>query len=81
VEAQRGDDTSVLSLYRRAVAARPSGAFAWRDASPGVLEFDRDELTCIVNVDADAIPVEGVLLASEPVEDVLPRGAAAWVRR
>ncbi len=81
VEAQRGDDASVLSLYRRALAARPTGSFEWRDSPQGALAFDRHEVTCIVNVDAEPIPVEDVLLASEPIDHVLPRGAAAWVRR
>jgi alpha-glucosidase len=81
VEAQEGDEDSVLSLYRRALALRPSGGFAWREAPEGVLAFDRDELTCVVNVSGPDVPVEGVLLASEDVGGVLQRGAAAWLSR
>jgi hypothetical protein len=32
-----------------------------------VLAFDRDELTCVVNVSGPDVRVEGVLLASEDV--------------
>jgi alpha-glucosidase len=81
VEAQSSDEGSVLSLYRRALELRPSGGFSWRDAPEGVLAFDRDELTCIANVGGPDVPVDGVLLASEVVGAVLPRGAAAWLSR
>jgi alpha-glucosidase len=81
VEAQRERDDSVLALYRRALELRPTGAFAWRDAPAGVLAFDRGDLTCIVNVSGDPAPVKDVVLASEPIDDALPPGAAAWVRR
>jgi alpha-glucosidase len=81
VEAESGDDHSVLSLYRRALALRPSGGFAWREAPEGVLAFDRDELTCIVNISGPDVPVEGVVLASEDVGGVLSRGSAAWLSR
>jgi hypothetical protein len=78
---QEGDQGSVLSLYRRALAQRPSGHFEWRDAPAGLLAFDRDELMCVVNVSGPDVRVEGVLLASEDVGAVLPRGAAAWLSR
>jgi len=81
VEAQERNDDSALSLYRRALELRPSGGFAWREAPAGVLAFDRDELTCVVNVSGPDVPVEGVLLASEDVGGVLARGAAAWLSR
>jgi alpha-glucosidase len=81
VDAQTGVEGSFLELYRRAIAQRPSGSFAWREAPEGVLAFDREELTCLVNVDAPDVPVGDVLLASEEVGETLPRGAAAWMRR
>jgi alpha-glucosidase len=92
VAAQQADDGSVLALYRAALALRSAaaalreGSFRWEPSPPGTLVFTReahDAVACVVNVDADAIPLpEGeVLLASEPLRsDRLPRNAAAWVR-
>jgi alpha-glucosidase len=78
---QRGSNGSTLELFRAALAARPSGPFAWRESPPGTLVFTRGDVTCAVNVDGDPLLLEGeVVLASEPVERVLPPGAAAWVR-
>jgi alpha-glucosidase len=78
---QRGSNGSTLELFRAALAARPSGPFAWRESAPGTLVFARGDVTCAVNVDGDPLLLEGeVVLASEPVERVLPPGAAAWVR-
>ncbi len=80
VEAQREDPRSFLSLYGRALAARPGGAFAWRDAPEGALAFARDGVTCLVNVSAPPLPLDGrVLLASEDVAGELPPGAAVWL--
>jgi alpha-glucosidase len=81
VEAQLGRAGSFLELYRRALELRPGGAFAWRESPPGTLVFDRDELTCVVNVTASPLPVAGVLLASDDVGAELPPGTAAWVER
>jgi len=82
VEAQLGDDRSFLGLYRRALARRPHGSFAWRDTPAGSLAFARGGVTCVVNVDAAPLPLEGhVVLASEELEGTLPPGAAAWVER
>src|SRR5262249_47927076 len=76
VEAEEGDERSVLTLYRQALALRPSGGFAWREAPAGVLAFDRGELTCVVNVSGRDVPVENVVLASEDLGGgVLPRGS------
>jgi alpha-glucosidase len=81
VEAQLEDESSVLSLYRRAIELRPSGAFAWRDSPPGSLVFERDGVLCAVNVSAEPFALEGdVLIASEALGDELPPGAAAWLR-
>jgi alpha-glucosidase len=83
VAAQLDDPDSMLALYRRALALRPSGAFAWRESQTGTLVFERDELVCAVNVDAPALelPAGELLLASEAVEHALPPGTAAWARR
>jgi alpha-glucosidase len=81
VEAQAGDPSSALSLYRRAIGARPSGGFAWRESPPGSLVFERDSVVCAVNVSAEPFPLTGggVLLSSEPLGDTIPAGAAAWL--
>jgi alpha-glucosidase len=81
VDVQSDDPESVLSLYRRAIALRPAGDFAWRQSPPGSLAFDRDGLTCTVNFAAAPIPLEDVVLASEPLAGRLPAGAAAWTQR
>jgi alpha-glucosidase len=80
VEAQTGDEQSVLELYRRALALRPDGDFAWRDAPAGALSFARGDLTCVVNFTAAPFPVENVVLASDEIADMLPPNTAAWLR-
>jgi alpha-glucosidase len=75
VEAQQGRDGSFLELYRRALELRPHGSFAWRESPPGVLAFDRDDLTCVVHFTDERIPVENVVLASDD------EGTAVWMRR
>ena len=82
VAAQADDAGSILALYRAAVAARPSGPFAWRESPRGTLVFARGDAVCAVNVDGAPLAVPGgeVLVASAPVERELPAGAAAWVR-
>jgi alpha-glucosidase len=81
VEAEEGDDASMLALWRAAIAERPSGAFAWVDAAPGTLAFSRGDLLCVVNVDGEPAPVPDgrVVLASEPLGEHVPAGAAAWI--
>ena len=83
VEAQAERDDSTLSLYRRALAARPTGAFAWRESPPGTLVFERGSgLVCAVNVDGAPLelPAGELALASRPLRDrALPVDAAAWV--
>jgi alpha-glucosidase len=82
VAAQLHDSGSMLSLYRRALALRLGGAFAWRESPPGTLVFERDGVACAVNVDATALelPEGEVLIASDIVDTELPPGTAAWVR-
>ena len=85
VEAQRDDPASALTLYRTALARRPTGTrFTWRAAPPGVLAFDRDHVTCVVNVDAASVelPPGQVIASSDPdAGSRLPSATAAWVRR
>jgi alpha-glucosidase len=83
VQAQRPDPRSMLGLTRAALASRPHGRFAWVPSPPGTLVFERDDFVCAVNVDGDPLPLpEGnLLLASEPLTDSIPAGAAAWLHR
>jgi alpha-glucosidase len=82
VEAQTGDARSVLELYRRALALRPSGGFRWLDSEPHVLAFERDGLTCVVNFGPEsvALPPGSVVLASDDVETMVPPNTGVWIR-
>jgi alpha-glucosidase len=86
VAAQGDDGDSTLALYRTALELR-RGAFrgdslAWRDSPRGTLVLERGDSVCAVNVAGEPLelPAGKLLLASEPVEDRLPAGAAAWLR-
>jgi alpha-glucosidase len=58
-----------------------SGDLTWHESPAGTLVFDRGDVMCAVNVDGEPLPLDGeVLLASEPLDDLLPPGAAAWLR-
>jgi alpha-glucosidase len=83
VEAQQGRAGSFLELYRRALALRPDGAFAWRESPPGTLVFERDDLVCAVNLSAERLPLPdgSLLLASDDCDYALPPNTAAWVAR
>ncbi len=84
VEAQDGDPSSMLSLYRSAMQLRPRGdAFTWHESPQGTMIFDRGELTCLVNFDAATLelPEGELVLVSEPgITTTLPPSTAAWVR-
>jgi len=82
VAAQSGDPASTLELYRSALAHRPDGGFEWLESPTGTLAFRRDDVVCLVNVNAPtlALPEGDVVLASETVTDRLAAGSAAWVR-
>ncbi|KPC66571.1 glycoside hydrolase family 13 protein [Streptomyces chattanoogensis] len=90
VEAQTGDQTSMLELYRRALGLRRDhqalgdGSLTWLDAPAGVLAFTREPgFACIVNLSADPYRLpehDAVLLASGPVEDGrLAPDTAVWL--
>jgi len=83
VAAQEEDPRSTLALVRRALRLRPHGEFAWQESPEGTLAFTRADTLCIVNVAGPPLPGPDaeLLLASEPVEDVLEPGTAAWFRR
>jgi alpha-glucosidase len=91
VEAQTGDEHSMLELYRTALRIRHAdpalgdGTLRWLDAPPGVLLFVREpDFRCAVNLSSAPFTLPGdaeVLLASGPLEDGrLPRDATAWLR-
>jgi alpha-glucosidase len=76
VEAQTGRDGSFLELYRRALALRPHGGFAWRESAAGTLAFDRGDLTCVVHFTDERTDVDGeIVLASDDAN------TAIWIRR
>jgi len=92
VEAQTGDEGSMLELYRAALhrrrrsAALGDGELTWLDLPEGVLGFTREPgFACIVNVTADPVPLpEGydVALASGPLTDgLLPAATSVWLAR
>jgi alpha-glucosidase len=90
VEAQAGDESSMLELYRRALRMRHGqpalgdGAMQWLDAPEGALAFTRDPgFICIVNLTGDPVPAppgaELLLGSGELTGDgAVPRDTAAW---
>ncbi|WP_432138000.1 MULTISPECIES: glycoside hydrolase family 13 protein [unclassified Streptomyces] len=90
VEAQTGDATSMLELYRGALRLRREhpalgdGDLAWIDAPRGVLVFRRDPgFICVVNLSTEVYRLPdhaSVLLASDTVEDgLLSPDEAVWL--
>ncbi|KRC65980.1 alpha-glucosidase [Aeromicrobium sp. Root236] len=90
VEAQDGDPSSTLTLYReslllrRAEAELRTAAMSWLDLGPSVLAFRRGDIASVTNLGSDAValdPAWSVLLGSEPLVDgALPADATVWVR-
>ncbi|WP_326595138.1 glycoside hydrolase family 13 protein [Streptomyces sp. NBC_01803] len=92
VQAQTGDENSMLELYRRALSVRHrhpalgEGTLEWLDAPADVLSFAREPgFVCVANLSAEpcALPDHArVLLASRPLEDgLLPPDTAVWLAR
>lgn len=93
VEAQTGDRSSTLELYRGALELRRTRLgdrehpFSWLEAPSGALAFARGEsFVCVANVSANPFGgPEGasLLIASGPLTDEgrLPPDTAAWYRR
>ncbi|MFM9372650.1 glycoside hydrolase family 13 protein [Streptomyces sp. Da 82-17] len=92
VEAQTGDENSMLELYRRSLKLRRElpalgeGDLTWLDAPAGVLAFTREPgFTCVVNLSSEPYELpehESVLLASGHLEDGrLAPDTAAWLAR
>ncbi|WP_296138013.1 glycoside hydrolase family 13 protein [uncultured Tessaracoccus sp.] len=88
VDQQVGDEGSTLELYRRLLRLRRElglgrGALTWReDLGDGVLAFENAGVTVVVNISGEPVPVgdHEVLASSEPIDDVVPTDAAAWLR-
>lgn len=91
VQAQQADPSSMLWLYRQALALRKreaalgDGPMTWIDAGTDVLCFRRgDDLVSITNLGGAPIALpehESILLASAPLEaGLLPSDATAWLR-
>ncbi|MDG9718967.1 alpha-amylase family glycosyl hydrolase [Streptomyces sp. DH24] len=92
VEAQRGDETSMLELYRKALQQRRAhpalgdGTMTWDSpAREGVLSFTREPgFRCVVNLSERPIALPAhteVLLSSAPVRDgCLGTDTAVWLR-
>jgi alpha-glucosidase len=90
-EAQAGDPSSFLSLYREALRLRRDhlgfrgSGMAWLSAPKDVLRFDRPGgLEIVVNLGADPIELPGgrpILLASCPLPEDgrLPADTAVWL--
>ena len=90
-EAETGDPTSMLELYRSALRIRHAetglgdGPMSWLDAPPDVLAFARPGgFLCFANLSdvAVALPEHAeVLLTSGPLDDgLLPTDSAVWLR-
>ncbi|UDY23993.1 glycoside hydrolase family 13 protein [Nocardioides sp. Kera G14] len=85
VEAESGVEGSTLELYRSALAARRSLSgddVELLDAPYEVVAVRRGEVEIWLNAGAEPVPLpEGsVILSSEPLADVLPPDACAWLR-
>jgi alpha-glucosidase len=85
--AQEGDPSSMLTLYRSAIALRRErlvgeAGFELLDLGADVLAFRRGPVVCIANMGESAAPVPDgdVLLASLPVVDGrVPADGAVWL--
>jgi alpha-glucosidase len=92
VEAETGDERSMLALYRTALRLRRctpgfgDGELAWLDLPEGALGFTREPgLACVVNVSRAHVPLPAgyhLLLSSDDlVDDGLPAATSAWLKR
>lgn len=86
VAAQTGDPSSMLELYRRAVALRReiSGPLRWLPSRPGLLRYARSaHFVCLINLSPTPEPLPpdaSILLASGPLEHgCVPPDTAVWL--
>jgi alpha-glucosidase len=90
VAIQSDDPSSMLSLYRDALAIRRAELVAlpqdvtWIDAEPDVIAFRRGDFACVVNYAGTPVrlPIDGtVLLASTALDGAsLPSDTCVWLR-
>jgi alpha-glucosidase len=86
-DAQSGDPSSTLELYRSALAARAAhglgdGAIAWLDLGDGVLAFDNGDVRVIANITGAPVTLTGdVIAASGPVGDTVSKDTTVWLAR
>jgi len=91
VQAQQGDPTSMLRLYRDAFSIRRTepglgdGPMTWLEESDEILAFARGpRFACVTNLGSEPAtlpPYDQVLLASDPLADgLLPGDTTAWLR-
>ena len=89
VEAQEEAPSSMLALYREAIAARryffgEDDSFHLLDYGPGVLAWQRGELVAMVNMGRRPVPLPSgeVVLSSATgsLSGELPVDTAVWVR-
>jgi alpha-glucosidase len=90
-QAQAGDPTSMLELYRQAITRRRAepglhrSAMTWLEPHPHVLAYTRGaDFACVVNMSGSPIDLpdhESLLLASSPLDGaLLPPDTAVWLR-
>jgi alpha-glucosidase len=91
VQAQSGDPSSMLALYRSAIALRRDEpglhrpAMEWLELHPDVLAYRRGAaFACVLNMSGAAVALpdhESLLLASGPLDgDRIPPDTAVWLR-
>jgi alpha-glucosidase len=91
VQAQTGDPSSMLELYRSAIRLRQAEpglhqpSMTWLPSEPGALAYTRGPaFACVVNMSGHAIALpefQTCLLASSPLDGVsLPQDTAVWLR-
>jgi alpha-glucosidase len=87
VEAQSGDDGSMLSLYRAGLRLRRTihGPLGWLPSAGNVIAFARgDSFACVVNFGPAPVPLPpgDVLIASSDVEGgAVPQDTTVWIRQ
>ena len=90
VQAQTGDPSSMLELYRGAIKLRRAepglhtADMTWMTVAPGVLAYTRGPaFACVLNMSDVAVALpdhDRCLLASGPLDgDLLPRDTAVWL--
>ena len=86
-DTQRGVEGSTLELYRSAIALRRelglgSASLQWLPADEHVLAFRSAGITVLANAGTTSVPLPAgaVLLASAPVDGMLPPDTTVWLR-